>query len=917
MRDDRDLSISLRMLLPFCLAICLAFAGRSSDCRPQTWFHLIGGNVSKEGLSTDLDALADAGFGGVQLFHGQVGENAKWPRTAESIPCLSSKWDEVIRHAAEECARLGLKFEMQNCPGWSMSGGPWISPTNAMRKLVCFEAGKMPAFEADDDYHKIGSVTFPRPLGWGLPDPVPETVTTNGDVRIFDFGRSVAIRTLILPPPVALNSAKVYELDVHVDLEAEKEDGWENVMSRPCPRGSWQDDETMSFSCREMSARRWRLTFRHSHPIRPVPVRFSSVSHVDGWEALGGWAYRDLPKRGTALADYRRDEGAVTLVFGHVNLKRKNHPAPAEATGWECDKLDTRGFSANFDGYLGRLVRGPLAGGKLKGLVVDSWECARQSWTWKMEEEFRRLNGYELRDNLPTLFGFVAGELSDAERFLRDWRRTVSTLIEENYYRTIAELGKKHGLTVQYETAFADVLPGDPLRYWKYADIPMCEFWQPFDNKKGSVGSDDFKPVRPCVSAAHVYGKRRVQAEAFTSFELTYDENFKTLKSIADRNFARGVTHLVFHTFTHQPQTGADFLPPGSSFGSKIGTPFLRGQTWWRFLPLFTDYLTRCGEALERGLPVVDVLWYLGDEIGFRPSENARFPEGYKYDYCNFDVLMTRLDVKDGRFVLPDGMSYRVLWVPTGTFLLPETERRLELLEQKGGRIVRGEFAPDWPSELEKLGFSPASWYQRRDGNEDIFFVVLENGESEIISLKDGQRTVLDPMTGFLREPWRDCSEWTRQETLELKPRMTYPDWATERIYEGTVYRPTNEGPVVLSLGDVRDWAEVTVNGKSVATLWCAPYVCELTPFLKGGENSLRVTVTSTWYNRLVHDAALPVEDRKSWTICGPRADSPTHPSGLMGPVAIHCGAPIAGDTCLSPRGSVDATPEFMRPIIP
>jgi len=878
----------------FVLSLLTAQAGDDfttppKDAWPQTWFHLIGGNVSKPGLTADLEAIRTAGIGGIQLFHGQVGAATAWPRTHEQIPCLSQKWDDLIGFAADECARLGLKFEMQNCPGWSMSGGPWVPPEKAMRKLVCFEPGKKPAFNADDDYREIGTVSFPAPAGWGTPDPVPESVTTNGDVRVYTFAHAVTLRTLSLPAPQELNHPWAYEPGLSFVFEAESENGWKRVLDRRYPRGCWQDSAPISFAFPATTAKQWRLTFTRTHDLNLRYVRFSSVAHLDNWETCAGLGYRELPAHGTLDAAYERGTGEATLVFGHVNMKRRNGPAPREATGWECDKLDPEGFKIIFDNYLGRLMQGPLAGGKLKGMVVDSWECGCPTWTGRMEEYFRKLNGYDLRANLPALFGFVPASDKQAEAFLRDWRETISTLIEEHYYRVIAETGRQHGLDVQFETAFADVVPGDPLRFWKYADRPMCEFWRPHDNTKGFVGSDNFKPVRPCVSGAHLYGKRRVQAEALTSFSLDFDENFDDFKRVADRHFARGVTHLVFHTYTHHPQTGADFLPPGTSFGARIGSPFLRGQTWWRFMPHLTTYFARCGMMLERGKPVVDVLWYLGDAVGYRPDENAPFPEGYKYDYCTWDALATRLDVKDGRFVLPDGMSYRVLWIPEGTFLLPRTEKRLAELTAKGARILRGELKPDWPSELEKLGgLRPKEWYQRRDGDEDIFFVILPNQETVFITVKDGVRQTLDPVTGRKRDAWRDTDRSTAGMPLTFTPCANYPDDATERVYTTRVKGPAEQGArAILSLGKVRDWAEIEVNGERVETLWCTPYVCDIGRYLTKETNEIRVTVTSTWHNRIIRDRSRPENERTTWTIEGPKAGDPLRPSGLLGPSHI------------------------------
>ena len=54
---------------------------------PETWFHYIGGNVSLEGITADLEAIASAGISGVQLFHGQFG--GQWPGVDPQIACLS------------------------------------------------------------------------------------------------------------------------------------------------------------------------------------------------------------------------------------------------------------------------------------------------------------------------------------------------------------------------------------------------------------------------------------------------------------------------------------------------------------------------------------------------------------------------------------------------------------------------------------------------------------------------------------------------------------------------------------------------------------------------------------------------------------------------------------------------------------
>jgi hypothetical protein len=375
----------------------------------------------------------------------------------------------------------------------------------------------------------------------------------------------------------------------------------------------------------------------------------------------------------------------------------------------------------------------------------------------------------------------------------------------------------------------------------------------------------------------------------------------------------RGVTHIVYNTFTHNPVIGGK--PPSSSYGDAIGSPFLREQTWWPYLKHFSKYIERCGRELERGVPAVDILMYLGDDVNHKPSESKLlFGNRYKYDYLNNDVLMNALDVAVATKSDPPGAgvrlvvgacpgcepqtempTYRVLWIPKGTFLLPATEAKIAALAKKGARVVRGDFEPDWPSPVKAmLGIEPSSlrgWYQRRDGDENIFFVVEENGRSAFYRVKNGQIIVFDPVTGGTGSVQssvatkRDLPATCAQITL--KPLEDYPIRATKRIYEGT-FMITNTASVRLDLGRVRDWATVYVNGRKAADLWCEPYACDISQFVeKGRSASIRVEVVSTWYNALVEDAKLLEKDRRTWTLFGPKADAKYHDAGLLGPVRL------------------------------
>ena len=715
---------------------------------PETWFHYIGGNVSHEGITADLEAIASAGISGVQLFHGQFG--GQWPATTSDIQCLSENWDAAVRHTAEESKRLGLRFSMQNCPGWAMSGGPWIKPENAMRTIVYSRTditGKdlkaslpvpQPNKEEWRDYRDITVLAFPtpegdtgQPLEWtqvkgdgtfpwreimeGKKTYVGFPPAQNGEPHWVEvmFKQASTIRAIELPGVQSLNHAMSFEPNLHVKAYALLADGTKkSIIDADLPPSSWQDHHPITFACPEVAdAVGCRVELNNKYGISMNAIKFWSTARKNSWESEAAWNLRayertaddivqdpaaylaqdkimDISQYMTAdgqLAWTAPTEEAWTILrIGHVNEGRKNSPAPPAGTGWECDKLSTEGPEAHFAGYIGRLTNGTLQGGMLNGMLLDSWECYSQTWTLKMEDEFNERMGYELRTWLPSIFGYVIDNPETTSRFLHDWRSVVGDLFANKFYRRMAELGHEQGLTVVYETAGGDVFPADFMEYFKYADFPMCEFWHPYTT--GYVGSLNFKPIKPTASAARMYGKPRVAAESFTSFDLHWNEHFEFLKDYADYHFIEGVTHNVFHTYTHNPQIG--FLPPGTSMGSKIGTPFLRGQTWWPYMKEFTTYLARCSFMLERGQSVSDVLWYIGDEISHKPDQEYPFPAGYKYDYCNPDVLLNRLSVKDGLVVTPEGLSYKFIWIPENKRMLPETLEKLHALLEQGATVV-------------------------------------------------------------------------------------------------------------------------------------------------------------------------------------------------------------------------------------
>ena len=102
------------------------FRNPPQEARPQTWWHWMKGNVSREGIVADLDAMAAIGLGGVTIFDAGCD-------VPEGPLCFGTEeWFDTVRFAAHEAHRRGLEVILSNCSGWSSSGGPWIAPSNSM-----------------------------------------------------------------------------------------------------------------------------------------------------------------------------------------------------------------------------------------------------------------------------------------------------------------------------------------------------------------------------------------------------------------------------------------------------------------------------------------------------------------------------------------------------------------------------------------------------------------------------------------------------------------------------------------------------------------------------------------------------------------------------------------------------------------
>ncbi len=706
--------------------------------RPWVLWHWMDGNISKEGISADLEAMQRVGIGGaivVDITH----EIPPGP-----VRFMSAEWRALFHHAVREAERFGLEIGVHNAPGWCGSGGPWVEPEWAMRKVVSSWTNVTGPARFNDFLPALTKgtllpardaavVAFPAIAGDGVRAPgfKPRISASMGQnfeggnlldgephtfVRLAPPTRRSVFIQLAFDEPFAASY-----LNVTVNRGAPAFEGSvqisENGRSFRTVREFMCNGSDLALEFPEVSARYFRLVItRAAAETKPLEIadldlgprfRIPTVSTKAGMgrmqpiDGVDPWRNRSVPEYGRVdpgkvveLTDRLDAAGRLAwevppgvwtiLRLGHAPTGRTNNPAREEARGLECDKLSKEAAAKHFAAFVGKLAEdaGPAAGRAFSTLFIDSWEVGFQNWTPGFREEFRMRRGYDLLPWLPALTGRVVAGTEESERFLWDLRRTIADLQAEHYAGQMVELARQRGLQVLIQGHGNG--PFDNLLYGAQADAPMSEFW---------TEKDDFSRhslSRGMASAAHTAGRRRVAAEAFTAYpqDATWQNHPYALKALGDGMFCAGVNWFVFHRFAHQPWLDRK---PGMTMG-QWGIQYERTQTWWEFSGPWHQYLARCQLLLQAGRFVADVC-YLTTESAFAspPSTedlSPKLPPGYDYDVIHPRVFMDRMSVSNGWLTLPDGMTYRVLALAPVRAMTPALLRKIKQLVENGATVV-------------------------------------------------------------------------------------------------------------------------------------------------------------------------------------------------------------------------------------
>jgi len=602
------------------------FKNPPGSAKPGVYWYFMDGNLSREGMTKDLQSMKDVGINSVIFLEVGIGV----PRGP--IDFMSEEWQDLFVHAVREAERLGIKILMGAGPGWCGSGGPWVKPEESMKHLVFSETEIQGNIKVD--------ITLPVPRQRSTPwhqmkDPYYE------DVVVY------AIPGSAKPVIKDINEKALYERYPY--------SSYPNVKTHlPEPEESDKTEESLILNQNEI-------------------IDISEFLQTNGhlvWDApKGDWTVVRMGSRVT---------GAST------------RPSPEPAIGLESNKLNSKAFENHLKNYTDILLEktSPRKEGVgWTGFHMDSWESGSQNWTEGIVEEFKKRRHYDPQPYFLAFTGRAVKSVEITERFLWDLRQTCKELLLENHALFAKNYAHKNGLELTIEPY--DMNPAGDLDLGAVADVIMAEFWSKrfgFNTHYAVVEATSISHItgQPVVGAEVFTSNNNEAWQEYpwsmkdqSDWALAMGINRFIYHTFAHKplgdEYRPGMTMGPYGVHWDRGQTWWPMVEAYHKYISRCSHLMQQGQAVSDIL-----YLTPEGAPMIF-MPPIDAL-----------KENGAIPDkkGYGFDGCSPKMLMERAEVKNGKIVFQGASTYEIMVLPDFKTMTPELLEKITSLVEKGAKII-------------------------------------------------------------------------------------------------------------------------------------------------------------------------------------------------------------------------------------
>lgn len=922
--------------------------------RPYVWWHWLGPNFSKEGITKDLEAMKASGVGGATIFnisssvmesHAPTGNNP-WPDQTYRSP----KYWDAIKHAAAEAQRLGLEVGLHNTVGYSTTGGPWIDEPRSMQRLtwssVEVTGGQNvsvqlppPPLDADEGWGKTG-----RKLSWFKDVAVLAVPAGRHEIQLKEVlditGQMAAAGKLSWEAPAG--KWVVYRL-CHASTGRPPHPVPDDVLGRVLEADKMSQEQTKAH---------WQTVM---DPLKEKlgPLFGTSFKHflIDSYEAGNQNWTPDFREQFKRLKGYDPLPWLVTMGSTVHNGRGKTERivnSPDETSRFEWDYRDVIETLFFENGWKPAFEMMHAAGVTLQHEPYGG--------------PFDTVAGAGLAD-LPMVEFWTGGDVSVSPNVLGGGRAMGRRVIGAEAFTGGPGQSKwtetPGPLKRSADGAFAGGVNRLVLHHWVH---------QPFDDRHQpgfgmgwwgthfnrhqtwfEPGREFFRYLGRCQALL----QRGETPVAHVSVDGAHGGG----DAISLRVFLDGVSvedgSVVVaggrrYRLLHVPH-GGSMLPETAARIEKLLND---GATVVASLPGRSPSLAGYPACDDRVKATAARVWGDGKESVRKVGKGTLFTNGDLKAARKALGLVPAFELTNSK-----SGSVRIIHRADGDgqwFFVANIQSKAAAFT--ASFAVTGRQPELWDAELGTL--APAPSWRTNEGRCEVDLTLGAEKSVFVVFRTPTAKTGTTPPAAIpmTREEAVIAGTWQ----IECRPVLDKPFSVTldqlaslsaqtnpaVKYFSGTaVYRKTirvpapllaKGGKVFLDLGDVRNLATVTVNGKPQGVWWHPPFARDVAAALKAGENTLEIAVANTWHNRLVGDEQEPADfewgaDRggsghmmkgyPDWFVKNQprpsqgrkgfvvwyyhRPDSRLEPAGLIGPVKLVAG--VDSLLAVPPAGSASA----------
>lgn len=696
------------------------FNNPPAAAKPWAIWYWLHGAVSKEGITADLEAMKQVGFGGAYLMTIKD-TNSKVPFQPQ-VRQLTPEWWAMVRFALQEAQRLQLEIGVHVSDGFALAGGPWIKPEQSMQKLVWtktfVQAGatkkiKLAEPERNENYYKEVAV-YAYPANYKtqlsgkklkpvvttstgtdasfLADETAVKQTFRGDSNCwiqYNYTEAITVRQVKIKKQ---NNA--YQSQRFIIQQSRDGKNFITVDTLHPPRHGWQDwDEAYTHAVKTFTSKyiRFLWTADGTEPggedldaakwkpvLRVQGIYVSNEPVINNYEGKNGSIWRVAANTTTQEVNNNDavQQNNIINLTGKLAANGELNWTPPKGKDWVIVRI----------GHTSTGYKNNTAGGG-KGLETDKFSpeaITLQFNNWfakffietdpvaaKAVIKYFHMDSWECgSQNWSTNFAkeFKKKRGYDLMPYLLVMTGTpvnsavASEKVLHDVRQTITDLvnEKFYGTLQKLAKAKGCAFSAESMAPTFVTD--GLQHYQYADIPMGefwlnSPTHDKPNDMLDAISGGHIYGKQGIGAEAFTTLRTDWGEHPGNLKTLSDRAFADGINKLSLHVFMHSPWLDKK---PGVTLDG-IGLFYQRDQTWFAQSKPWLDYFTRCQALLQMGKPVTDIAVFIGEEIPRRSLLPDRLISTLPGLFGEAKVTAERIRLQNTgqpMRTMPDGVSH-------------------------------------------------------------------------------------------------------------------------------------------------------------------------------------------------------------------------------------------------------------------